>query len=144
VGTVFYRARWPLLLFGLTIAGGCTDGLARVSGQVTLDGQSAGGPDRYGTVSFYRASGGGAPAIGIIDESGRYALKTGSRNGVEPGTYLVGISVQRVSPPASPGDMPKATLISPKKYASVNESGFRYEVKPGSNSIDFALSTNVK
>jgi hypothetical protein len=128
----------------VAITSGCSDGLANVSGQVTLDGHPAGGADQYGTVSFYRESGGGAPAIGIIDESGRYTLKTGSHDGVEPGTYVVGVSVQRVAPPASPGDLPKLTLISPKKYANVNESGFRHDVKPGSNTIDFALSSTFK
>jgi hypothetical protein len=30
-------------------------------------------------------------------------------------------------------------LISPAKYASVRDSGLRAEVKPGSNTFDFAL-----
>jgi uncharacterized protein YceK len=129
----------------LAVAGsslsGCGNGLASVSGTVTLDGQTAGGTDRYGTVSFYRESGGGAPAIGIIDESGHYVLKTGSQDGIEPGTYLVGVAIKKVTPPASPGGLPQAKLISPAKYASVVQSGLKEVVKTGRNSIDFSLSS---
>jgi hypothetical protein len=120
---------------------GCGDSLASVSGTVTLDGQPVGGSDRYGTVSFYREAGGGAPAIGIIDSSGNYTLNTGSNDGVEPGTYLVGISVKHITPPASQDAMPQATPITPARYASVGQSGFRHEVKPGRNTIDFDLSS---
>jgi hypothetical protein len=133
-----------LISVAAPVATGCGNGLASVSGTVTLDGQSVGGADKQGTVSFYRESGGGAPAIGIIDETGRYTLRTGAQEGVEPGTYLVAISINRITPPASQGGMPTATLITPKKYASVNESGFRYEVEPGTNSIDIALSSKGK
>lgn len=108
---------------------------------MTLDGQPVGGPDKYGTVTFSRESGGGAPAVGIIDESGHYTVKTGAQDGIEPGTYLVSVSVKRITKPASRDSMPQATLITPAKYASVKESGFRNDVKPGRNAIDIALSS---
>lgn len=130
------------LFLALPVFVGCSDGLATVSGTITLDGQPiAGGPRMYGTVNFYPESGSGVPAVGIIDGSGRYELKSGSRDGVEPGAYLVGIAVKKITMPTTPEGMPQPTLITPKKYASVTESGLREEVKPGSNLFDFALSS---
>jgi hypothetical protein len=116
--------------------------LASVNGTVTLDGQPiAGGQQIYGTVSFYRESGGGAPAVAIINDWGQYSLRTGGRSGIEPGAYLVGIAVKKVNPPAVPGGMPQAELITPRRYASVTQSGLREVVEPGSNTIDFELSS---
>ena len=136
-------SRILLILLAFSTVAGCGDGLATVSGTITLNGEPiAGGPRMYGTVSFYPESGSGAPAVGIIDESGRYTLKTGAQSGVEPGAYLVGIAVKKVTIPADPNAMPQPTLITPKKYASVTESGLREEVNPGANTFDFALSSN--
>jgi hypothetical protein len=137
-------SRFILLVFAsLTtfVVSGCGNGLATVTGAVTLDGQPITGADKYGTVSFYRESGGGAPAIGVMDESGHYTVRTGSQAGMEPGTYLVGIAVKKVTPPAQQYGLPTATLITPTKYSSVQQSGFRSEVKAGRNTIDFALSS---
>jgi hypothetical protein len=120
---------------------GCGNGLASVTGAVTLDGQAITGPNKYGTVSFYRESGGGAPAIGIMDQTGHYTLKTGSADGIEPGTYRVAIAVKKVTPATQQDGLSTATLITPEKYSSTQQSGFRHEVKPGRNTIDFALSS---
>ena len=131
-----------IALLALSSVTGCGDGLATVSGTVTLDGKPiAGGHRMYGTVNFYPESGSGVPAVGIIDESGRYELRSGSREGVEPGAYLVGIAVKKITMPTTPQGMPQPTLITPKKYASVMESGFRKEVAPGRNTFDIALSS---
>lgn len=136
-----------LLTASLALAAvvGCGNGLASVSGTVTFNSQPVvGGSENYGTVSFYREQGGGAPAVGIIDETGRYSLNTGSQEGVAPGTYLVGISVRKITQPKTQDGMPQSTLITPAKYASVSESGLRKEVTSGSNTIDFALSSESK
>jgi hypothetical protein len=135
------RMIFGLMCVLLPAMAGCGNGLATVSGTVTLDGQPAGGPDRYAAVNFSRESGGGAPAVGIVDESGHYTLKTGAQDGLEPGNYSVAISVQKVTPPKSQDAMPQLTLISPAKYSRAAESGLRKEVKPGRNAIDFALSS---
>jgi hypothetical protein len=129
-------------LFVLPLIVGCGSNLASVAGTVTLDGQPVAGSERlYGTVSFYREQGGGAPAIAIIDNAGQYRLRTGGQDGIEPGTYLVGIAVKTVTPSATEGGMPIAKLISPARYASVSQSGFRKVVESGSNTIDFDLQS---
>jgi len=119
---------------------GCGNGLADVNGAVTLNGQPVGGAGIYGTVTFSQESG-GALGVGTIDESGRYKLETGSRKGIEPGVYKVAVSINKVEPPVNRDAMPKATPISPQKYANAAQSGLRANVKPGRNSIDFALSS---
>jgi hypothetical protein len=121
---------------------GCDNGMASVTGVVSLDGAPIlGGGDVSGTVRFYREGGGGAPAIGRIGESGQYALRTGGQDGVEPGNYLVGIVVKKIIPPDVPGGMPGAEMITPGRYASVTQSGLREVVEPGNNSINFELSS---
>ena len=119
---------------------GCGNGLADVSGTVTLNNQPVGGAGIYGTVTFAPESG-GALGVGAIDESGRYKLKTGSRNGIETGAYRVAVSINKVEPPVNRDAMPKAIPITPEKYANAAQSGLRADVKPGRNSIDFALSS---
>ncbi len=135
--------RIPLfILIVLPLHVGCSGSLASVSGTVTIDRQPVAGSEQlYGTVSFYREQGGGAPAIAIIDGSGQYNLRTGSQAGVEPGTYLVGIAIKKITPSTTPGGMPQAKLISPPRYASVSQSGFREVVEAGTNQIDFELSS---
>jgi hypothetical protein len=129
-------------LLGLSLLAGCGSDLAAVRGTVTMDGQPViGGEQMYGTVSYYREGGGGAPAVAIIDSAGKYELRTGGQSGIEPGTYLVGIAIKKVTPSATPGGMPQAQLISPQRYASVTQSGLREVVEPGSNTIDFQLSS---
>lgn len=129
-------------LLGLPLSLGCGSDLAAVSGTVTLDGQPVNGSEKfYGTVSFYREEGGGAPAVGIIDSAGAYQLRTGSQNGVEPGPYMVGIAIKKITPSTVPGGMPQAELVSPRHYASVSNSGIREVVEPGKNVIDFQLTS---
>lgn len=135
-------ARIVPLFFAMLTFAGCGNGLAKVSGLVTLDGQPiASGSAMHGTVNFYPATGTGVPATGIIDEAGRYVLKSGSREGIQPGEYMVSIAVNKITLPKTPSEMPQPTLITPKKYASVTESGLREEVTAGSNTFDFALSS---
>jgi hypothetical protein len=134
-----------LLLLILSFTSGCGNGLASVSGAVTLDGQPViGGPDKYGTVSFSREGGGGATGVAIIDGSGRYELKTGAQSGIEPGAYQVAIAIKRISPGANEYAETKATLISPAKYGSIPSSGLRADVKQGRNTINFDLVSNAK
>ena len=131
-----------LVLVGSPGIAGCGNGLAKVSGAVTLDGKPIqGGPQMYATVNFVREDGRGTSSIGIIDASGRYTLRMGAQEGIQPGSYLVGIAAQKVTPPATPEGMPQATLVTPPKYADITHSGFREDVKAGHNTFDFALSS---
>ena len=130
---------FSLILASLVIAG-CDNNSASVSGTVTLDGVLVeGGPELYGTVAFYREGGGGAPAIGIIDDAGRYELATGNKQGLEPGNYMVGVAVKKILPPAEPGGLTRPQRLSDEKYAKPEKSGFRADVQPGDNTFDFAL-----
>jgi hypothetical protein len=126
----------------LLTAAGCGSDLASVEGLVTLDGAPiSGGGEISGTVRYYLAEGGGAPAVGRIDGSGRYALKTGGQDGIQPGAYLVAVTVKKIKPPTTPGGMPRADFITPPRYASVTQSGLREMVQSGSNTINFELSS---
>jgi hypothetical protein len=130
------------LMFALLTLTGCGNGLADVSGTVTLDGAPVeGSSDVYGTVTFQRDDGSGAPAVGIIQRAGRYEVSTGTQRGLAPGNYIVGVAVKKILPPAEPGGLTRPQRISAEKYARPEASGFRAEVKPGDNTFDFDLSS---
>lgn len=123
---------------------GCDNGLSTVTGTVTLDGQPlTGGQHMNGTVTFSREGGGGAPAVGFIDESGHYSVNTGATSGLAPGNYQVAIAMKKITIPADPHAMPIPTLITPAKYKSTQSSGLHAEVKPGRNKLDFALQSDT-
>ena len=130
---------WLLIWIAIPWIAGCDSGLATVSGTVTLDGAPiAGGPDVRGTVTFMRADGSGTPAIGILDENGRYELSSGKKWGVPPGAYAVAIVATRIIIP-EPGATPSGRPITPRRYASAKDSGLTADVKPGDNTLDFPL-----
>jgi hypothetical protein len=126
----------------LSVAG-CGGSAASVEGTVTLDGQPVeGGPDLYGTVSFF-PTGGGAPAVGIIQSSGSYVVETGSREGLAPGKYAVAVSIKKIHPAATPEGLTRPERISPIKYSKPMESGLTAEVAPGGNTFDFDLVSDA-
>jgi hypothetical protein len=122
---------------------GCSD-LASVSGQVTLDDQPLkGGRDLRVTVMFVPESGTSATAAALADEDGQYTLSTGSKTGVQPGNYLVGISAVEVIRSENDAAPPAGRRITPPIYADPQRSGFRAEVQPGSNTFDFPLRSDA-
>jgi hypothetical protein len=136
------KVSWTLLAATTPWIVGCNDGLSTVSGTVTLDGQPIAVGDRVnGVVNFLREDGSGASASAALDRSGRYWLTTGSRRGVEPGNYRVTVAVTETIMPDDPNAMPVPKLLTPAKYGNTQNSGLRAEVKPGSNTFDFALSS---
>jgi hypothetical protein len=137
----YLSVRWRAL-FVLPVACslcGCGNGLASVTGMVTLDGQPiAGGSDVHAMVCF-TPEGGGPPGIGTIDAAGHYSISTGSAGGIRPGKYLVAVSATKLIPSGVPGMPGGGRPITPSKYANPKESGFEVDIQPGSNGLDFKL-----
>lgn len=120
------------------LSAGCSQNSleSSVAGKVTLDGQPIG----PGTVVF--SSGTKNPAVGAIDVSGNYSLKTSRTAGLAAGKYRVAVSVREVPPNSQPGDrLPPGKLLHPEKYEAVETSGLEFDVVPGSNTIDLALTS---
>jgi hypothetical protein len=128
--------------FALASLTGCGGDMSKVSGHVTLDGHPvAGGTEYYGQVLFTREDGSGAPAVAIVDGGGAYELLTGAHKGLEPGTYNVGVSVKKILPAINDVSLAGAEQLSAPRFASPKQSGFKAEVKPGSNTFDFAVQS---
>lgn len=119
---------------------GCGNGLAQVSGQVTLDGQPlrGGKGDVRVTIQFQPADGVGPTAIGLADENGNYTIATGSQNGIRPGEYFVACSQSVLGKPMSPDATPD------RKYANTKTSGLKFTVEPGQNEINIPLDSAKK
>lgn len=129
-------------LVAIAMVGGCNGQSSVVTGTVTLDGKPiAGGPQMYGTVTFQSPDGSGAPAVGIIDDSGQYLLKAGTQGHLPPGDYLVSIAVKKITLPTTPDSMPQALLVTHADYASASDSGLRASIRPGNNTLDFSLDS---
>lgn len=125
----------------LAMCGGCSDGprLGSVEGIVTLDGR----PVTNGKVLFQPAAGRGAE--GIIQSDGSFAMATdGEGAGAHLGLHKVAIVAyeQGSSGRPEPGG-PRTTLkpLVPERYLAPGTSGLTYEVKPGENRAEFALTS---
>jgi hypothetical protein len=146
-----HAARWPSPRFAKACCGllclcfvGCSD-LAKVSGSVSLDDKPLiGGRDQRITVMFVSESGSGATAAGLVDANGRYTLYTGTKQGIQPGSYLVGVSAVEVIRSKDESAPPAGRRITPNFYADPNKSGFRTEVQAGSNTFDINLRSDAK
>lgn len=122
---------------------GCGSPLAKVTGQITLDGEPiAAGEDVRATVYFYPQGGVGAPAVGLLDEQGRYEIATGSKSGIMPGAYVVAVSATKIIPAKQPGEAPTGRPFTSRKYADPQQSGLNAEVQSGSNTFDFSLESD--
>src|SRR6185436_1204612 len=116
---------------------GCGNGLAQVTGRVTLDGQPVRGGkdgDRI-TVQFQPADGVGANGVALADENGNYNLGTGSQFGVRPGEYVVTCSMSTLKPGGP---------VAHPKYANAKTSGLRFSVQSGRNEFNIPLQTAPK
>ena len=137
------RAASVLAILVMASVTGCSGpNAASVSGTITLDGQ----PLPSANVSFYPDGGSGAPAYGQSDVNGRYSLSTGSDTGLAPGKY-VAVVVATKEPPqpydAKGSEIPPIP-ITPAKYANVETSDLRIDVKAGKNDIPLALQSPGK
>lgn len=146
---------WLTAVAVIIQASGCGRPLpttARVSGLVTL----AGKPVNTGMVMFHPEQ--GRAAIGPIGSDGRYTLTTfRSGDGAVLGRHRVTIEVRTLgaggaverlpmtleeapkpSLTAYPSD-PRVTWIVPEQYSLASTTPLTADVKPGSNTIDFAV-----
>ena len=116
---------------------GCGNGLAQVSGQVTLDGQPVHGGkgDTRVTVQLQPADGVGATAVGLADENGNYKIATGSQAGIKPGDYYVSCSVSTLG---------VAGPVADPKFANTKTSGLKLTVQPGKNEYNIPLQRPPK
>jgi hypothetical protein len=120
-----------------TIAG-CSAHESSVQGTVAMDGK----PLTDGLVTFHPVAG-GPLAYGRIQSDGRFEIRTGSQNGLEPGEYLVTVAANGpVPPPNARNRSPIAPLITPARYNHKETSGFRFSVVPGKN--EFALELQAR
>lgn len=136
--------RWLLLVL-LSSAVGCSEEVATVSGIVLMDGNPLAISEGVrGTVVFQPANRQGPTLNGVIGPKGFYELTSGSSKTAAPGIYMA--TVFAVEIVASPEDsaMPTGRRITPKKYAKASESGLRYKVTPGSNSLAIELHSEVE
>ncbi|MGD9635434.1 MAG: hypothetical protein AB7G28_15710 [Pirellulales bacterium] len=126
----------------MLLLAGCGTGLADVQGSVSIDGEKVVcAEDVRGTVLFSPREPGLPTGSGVLDESGQYAIYVGANEGLKPGPYSVAVTVTRIRPASTEGGTPSGELLSPARYANPKESGLEAEVKPGSNTFDFALET---
>lgn len=110
--------------------------VGQVMGTVTLDGKPVPGA----RVTFEPAKGAaGAPAGGRTDGQGKYELWTSKdRKGAAPGNHTVRIETD-------PNPDPETGKTPPPLPAKFNaQSKLTAEVKAGSNTIDFPLTSSEK
>jgi hypothetical protein len=127
------RSLTPILLC-LVLAGcGPGDGLARVRGRVTLNGE----PLEGAVVEFHSTSPGGSSASAITDAKGRYELMhTFDARGAMPGEYAVTIRTAEDCFDEQ-GNSLRSPERVPARYNSQTE--LKRTVEPGRNTIDFKL-----
>jgi hypothetical protein len=117
---------------------GCGSELgSTVHGIVSVDGQTL----PTGTVS-YHPLGEGAVAYGQIDSAGKYSVKTGASSGLAPGEYRVTVVAVEVEPATNSIDSPAGRRITPDRYQDVNSTDLRFQIRPGSNTIDLQLTSS--
>jgi hypothetical protein len=123
IGNCPPRRTGAALLVSLIALAGCGDGMARVKGQVTLNGNPVEGGKNgaYVIVQFHPANGTGPTGAAVLDESGRYTMGTGSHYGVVPGEYVVACTYR----PANPNDpVPVSKILAYKDIGNEVYSTF--------------------
>jgi hypothetical protein len=133
---------WLIAVASLSFAG-CGERISQVSGVLTLDGQPVAAKDGVTATILFQPTAGGAPAAGILDQSGRYHISTGARSGLKPGEYVATCAINRLIP-SSNGGAASAKPLSDPKYADAKTSGFQFAVQPGKNEFDLALTSLPK
>jgi hypothetical protein len=131
------RSYIPLLM--LALVAGCNDikNLYSVSGTVTIDGQSL----SSGIVQF-EPIGGGRPATGRLDSSGKFQMMTDGEAGARVGEYRVSVIPAGFAPHGEEDTRPPEQSPIPKHYRSPTESKLTFKVEANDdNQYDIALSS---
>jgi len=131
----------------LPLLAGCSNGLARLEGTVTIDGE----PAPAGLAIEFAAVDAGTSAYGQTDAQGHYtAAATFQQQGIPPGRYRVRLMPGSGPPaPQRPPGSRSADGRQAKNAAAVSfpEAWYReieqIEVKPGRNRKDINLSTTA-
>lgn len=131
-----YKLCLAMALFAFVCITGCDTGMAKVSGTVSLDGK----PLETGVVTFHPAKQQGSIAIGSIEAGGKYVLSLGTEKGIPPGEYLVTV-VATEQLPSQPGVESGYREITPAKYANTATSGWKFEVKAGTQTIPLKMKS---
>ena len=129
------NARGRILLLFCLLTAGCSsdDGLATVTGTVTLNGQ----PLPNATVQFRPTSSDGVVAFGRTDAEGQYKLmRTVKVAGALPGEYSVSIRTADTLFSDGQDDTNQEERV-PARYNDQTE--LTRSVEPGENTFDFAL-----
>jgi len=124
-----FAALLPVVCLALT---GCGGGWGTASGTVTLDGV----PLKDATISFH-PTGAGPTAYGIVKD-GAFAISTGQKDGLPPGSYEVTISASTIP---KEGTNEQAKLLTPKKYATPATTDLKAEVQSGTNTFKFEMKS---
>ncbi len=137
-------ALWLLLCTSALSAVGCQQKPTTVKGLVTLDGKPlAMHQGMRGTVVFQPTVAEGTTLNGVIDSHGRYELATGSSIAVAPSVYWVTVSAVEIVPPSDERSQTSGRRVTPAKYASATDSGFRIEVLPGENEVVLEMTSDA-
>jgi hypothetical protein len=136
--------RWSFLaaLVGLLCTIGCRQEPTTVKGLVTLDGKPLNMQrGMRGTVVYQPTAAAGTTLSGMIDRSGHYEVSSGGNLSVAPSAYWVTVSAVEIVGAESEESESSSRRITPAKYASASDSGFRVEVKPGPNEVNLQLES---
>jgi hypothetical protein len=128
-------------LLATVLAGGCSTSTISTEGRVALDGK----PVETGSITFVPVEDTPSADSGGAIERGAYSLPRSVN--FKPGVFRVEIRSQKktgnripAGSPAPPGTLVDEVVeIIPEKYNAA--SMLRVEVKPGSNTFDFALDS---
>lgn len=127
-----------LLALGLlsTLAIGCgSSDLGKVTGKVTLDGQPL-----SDAILLFSPTSGGPPSSAKTDSDGRFqVIHTREEPGAVPGEHEVWIST--ALPADTDGETPRPAIAERVPPSYRVPGGLKAEVKPGSNTINFELSS---
>lgn len=132
--------RYATACFGacsLLVVCGCGGAYSSTAyGTVTLDGKAV----PRGAVAFLPTAGGPA-AYGLIEEDGKYKVRTGRESGLPAGEYFVTVTANEAPAISSEqrGAPPPGKAITPAWYRMKETSGLKFTLQPGKNEINLEL-----